>query len=137
MAIESGEYTAWEDNIHEKLGEFEERQLKDLKIVLQSRLEYLNKPDKIDLKTIFCDILLSVFLGIIKVIYNIYNDGKHFLLLFNISMDIFILVLILMIPVIIVEHNKNKKTVMNTYAIKKLLELTEDMEMVARDKKNM
>ena len=36
-----------------------------------------------------------------------------------------------------IEHNKNKKIVMNTYAIKKLLELTEDMEMVARDKKNM
>lgn len=137
MAIESGECTSWEDNIHEKLGEFEERQLKDLKIVLQSKLEYANKPDKFDWKTIACNVIISVFLAFVVATYTIFNTGNNSTLVFDVSSNIFWVVLVLIALIIIKEHNQNKKTVMNTYAIKKLLEITEDMEMVARDKNNM
>lgn len=41
-----------------------------------------------------------------------------------------------MIPVIIVEHIKNKKTVMDAYAIKKLLEIIENISIGIRESKS-
>ena len=102
MAIESGEYTAWKESIRKELCKFEKHELKDLNVVLQSRVEYLNKPDKFDLKTIVCNVIIPVFLAVIIAIYTIFNNGNNTALVFRVSMDIFILVLILMIPVIII-----------------------------------
>ena len=134
-AIKNGEYTAWKKGIQNDLKEFEKHELNDLKVVLQIKLEYLSTPDKFDLKTIICNIIIPVFLAVIIAIYTIFNNEQNSGLVFNVSMDIFILVLILMIPIIIIEHLKNKKTVKNTYAIKKLLEIIENLELVAKDKR--
>lgn len=76
-----------------------------------------------------------MFLAVIIAIYTIFNNEQNSGLVFNVSMDIFILVLILMIPIIIIENLKNMKTVKNTYVIKKLLEIIENLELVAKDKR--
>lgn len=95
----------------------------------------MNTPDKFDLKTIICNIIIPVFLAVIIAIYTIFNNEQNSGLVFNVSMDIFILVLILMIPIIIIENLKTMKTVKNTYVIKKLLEIIENLELVAKDKR--
>ena len=127
MAIKSGEYTTWKESIQNELCKFEKNELRNLKVVLQSRLEYSNKPDKFDLKTIVCNVIIPVLLAVIIAAYTIFDNGKNDLLVFDICTDKFKLLLLLMIPVIIVEHIKNKKTVMDTYAIKKLLDIIENM----------
>ena len=76
-----------------------------------------------------------MFLAVIIAIYTIFNNEQNSGLVFNVSMDIFIMVLILMIPIIIIENLKNMKTVKNTYVIKKLLEIIENLELVAKDKR--
>ena len=71
--------------------------------------------------------IIPVLLAVIIAAYTIFDNGKNDLLVFDICTDKFKLLLLLMIPVIIVEHIKNKKTVMDTYAIKKLLDIIENM----------
>lgn len=97
-------------------------------MILQFELETFNKPDKFDLKSIVCNVLLPVFLGVIIAIYTIFNNEQNYSLVFNISMDIFILVLILIMLAVIMEHFKNKKTKTKTFAVEKILEIIEDTE---------
>lgn len=128
IAIENGTYTAWKESIQKELDGLEQHQLNDLKVILQFELETFNKPDKFDLKSIVCNVLLPVFLGVIIAIYTIFNNEQNYSLVFNISMDIFILVLILIMLAVIMEHFKNKKTKTKTFAVEKILEIIEDTE---------
>ena len=88
----------------------DKKQIEDYRILLELKMKKYQKPAKFDLKTIACNIIVPIYLGVAIAVYTIFSDSnsnsKLKMQVFDISLGIFIVLMILVILMIICDHKK-------------------------------
>ena len=107
----------------------DKKQIEDYRILLELKMKKCQKPAKFDLKTIACNIIVPIYLGVAIAVYTIFSDSNSKLKMqvFNISLCIFIVLMILVIPMIVYDHKNNKKNVETIYCIEQILKIMEEV----------
>lgn len=120
-------YGYWKQKIIDKISLLDKKQIEDYRILLELKMKRCQKPAKFDLKTIACNIIVPIYLGVIIAVYTIFSDPELEMQVFNISFDIFIVLMILLIPIIVWDNKKNKKDIETIYCIEQILKIMEEV----------
>lgn len=120
-------YGYWKQKIIDKISLLDKKQIEDYRILLELKMKRCQKPAKVDLKTIACNIIVPIYLGVIIAVYTIFSDPELEMQVFNISFDIFIVLMILLIPIIVCDNKKNKKDIETIYCIEQILKIMEEV----------
>ena len=126
---ENEKYSYWNQKIIDKISLLDKKQIEDYRILLELKMKKCQKPAKFDLKTIACNIIVPIYLGVAIAVYTIFSDSNSKLKMqvFNISLCIFIVLMILVIPMIVYDHKNNKKNVETIYCIEQILKIMEEV----------
>lgn len=120
-------YGYWKQKIIDKISLLDKKQIEDYRILLELKMKKCQKPAKFDLKTIACNIIVPIYLGVIIAVYTIFSEPELEMQVFYISLDIFIVLMILVIPMIVCDHKNNKKNVETIYCIEQILKIMEEV----------
>ena len=124
-------YGYWKQKILDKISLLDKKQIEDYRILLELKMKKRQKPAKFDLKTIACNIIVPIYLGVAIAVYTIFSDSnsnsKLKMQVFNISLWIFIVLMIFVIPMIICDYKNNKKNVETIYCIEQILKIMEEV----------
>lgn len=124
-------YGYWKQKIIDKISLLDKKQIEDYRILLELKMKKRQKPAKFDLKTIACNIIVPIYLGVAIAVYTIFSDSnsnsKLKMQVFNISLWIFIVLMIFVIPMIICDYKNNKKNVETIYCIEQILKIMEEV----------
>ena len=124
-------YSYWKQKIIDKISLLDKKQIEDYRILLELKMKKRQKPAKFDLKTIACNIIVPIYLGVAIAVYTIFSDSnsnsKLKMQVFDISLGIFIVLMILVILMIICDHKNNKKNVETIYCIEQILKIMEEV----------
>lgn len=122
-------YGYWKQKIIDKISLLDKKQIEDYRILLELKMKKCQKPAKFDLKTIACNIIVPIYLGVAIAVYTIFSDSNSKLKMqvFDISLGIFIVLMILVILMIICDHKNNKKNVETIYCIEQILKIMEEV----------
>lgn len=124
-------YSYWKQKIIDKISLLDKKQIEDYRILLELKMKKRQKPAKFDLKTIACNIIVPIYLGVAIAVYTIFSDSnsnsKLKMQVFDISLWIFIVLMIFVIPMIIYDYKNNKKDVETIYCIEQILKIMEEV----------
>lgn len=120
-------YSYWKQKIIDKISLLDKKQIEDYRILLELKMKKCQKPAKFDLKTIACNIIVPIYLGVIIAVYTIFSEPELEMQVFYISLDIFIILMILVIPMITCDYKNNKKGVETIYCIEQILKIMEEV----------
>lgn len=120
-------YSYWKQKIIDKISLLDKKQIEDYRILLELKMKKCQKPAKFDLKTIACNIIVPIYLGVIIAVYTIFSEPELEMQVFYISLDIFIVLMILVIPMIACDYKNNKKGVETIYCIEQILKIMEEV----------
>ena len=122
-------YSYWKQKIIDKISLLDKKQIEDYRILLELKMKKCQKPAKFDLKTIACNIIVPIYLGVAIAVYTIFSDSNSKLKMqvFDISLGIFIVLMILVFLMIICDYKNNKKDVETIYCIEQILKIMEEV----------
>lgn len=124
-------YSYWKQKIIDKISLLDKKQIEDYRILLELKMKKCQKPAKFDLKTIACNIIVPIYLGVAIAVYTIFSDSnsnsKLKMQVFDISLGIFIVLMILVFLMIICDYKNNKKDVETIYCIEQILKIMEEV----------
>lgn len=120
-------YGYWKQKIIDKISLLDKKQIEDYRILLELKMKKCQKPAKFDLKTIACNIIVPIYLGVIIAVYTIFSEPELEMQVFNISLCIFIVLMILVIPMIVCDNKNNKKNIETIYCIEQILRIMEEV----------
>lgn len=120
-------YSYWKQKIIDKISLLDKKQIEDYRILLELKMKKCQKPAKFDLKTIACNIIVPIYLGVAIAVYTIFSNAKLKMQVFDISLGIFIVLMILVILMIICDYKNNKKDVETIYCIEQILKIMEEV----------
>lgn len=120
-------YSYWKQKIIDKISLLDKKQIEDYRILLELKMKKCQNPAKFDLKTIACNIIVPIYLGVIIAVYTIFSEPELEMQVFYISLDIFIILMILVIPMITCDYKNNKKGVETIYCIEQILKIMEEV----------
>ena len=105
-------YSYWKQKIIDKISLLDKKQIEDYRILLELKMKKCQKPAKFDLKTIACNIIVPIYLGVIIAVYTIFSEPELEMQVFYISLDIFIVLMILVIPMIACDYKNNRNNLL-------------------------
>lgn len=120
-------YSYWKQKIIDKISLLDKKQIEDYRILLELKMKKCQNPAKFDLKTIACNIIVPIYLGVAIAVYTIFSNAKLKMQVFDISLGIFIVLMILVILMIICDYKNNKKNVETIYCIEQILKIMEEV----------
>lgn len=120
-------YSYWKQKIIDKISLLDKKQIEDYRILLELKMKKCQKPAKFDLKTIVCNIIVPIYLGVIIAVYTIFSEPELEMQVFYISLDIFIVLMILVIPIIACDYKNGKKGIETIYCIEQILKIMEEV----------
>lgn len=124
---EKESYSYWKQKIIDKISLLDKKQIEDYRILLELKMKKCQNPAKFDLKTIACNIIVPIYLGVAIAVYTIFSNAKLKMQVFDISLGIFIVLMILVILMIICDYKNNKKNVETIYCIEQILKIMEEV----------